>query len=78
MLVDTLSAIPARLRPLVPRLAEGKNNGELADALSIEKHSIENYVSELKAVLEARDRIALVDACRALMRSGIEEITPLP
>lgn len=54
----------------MPLLAEGKNNGELADALSIEKHSIENYVSELKAVLEARDRIALVDACRALMRSG--------
>lgn len=70
MPADRLEAVPGRLRSLVPLLARGLNNDELADGLSFTKHTIENYVSELKDLLGVRDRVALVDTCRGLLADG--------
>lgn len=48
--------IPARLQRLIPLLAEGMTNEEMAAELSLSKQTVENYVSELMHLTEARDR----------------------
>jgi DNA-binding NarL/FixJ family response regulator len=58
--------VARRLAPLIPLLAVGKTNIEIAQALSVSKHTAEKYVSDLKALLDARDRVELVLACRGL------------
>src|SRR5688500_16563456 len=62
--------IPARLRNVGKLLANGQNNEEIATALDVELHIAENYVSELKELLEARDRVELVKKCEE-MRSWL-------
>ena len=51
--------ISARLRPLIPLIGEGRSNEEIADELSLSKHTVENYVSELIHRTGARDRTQL-------------------
>ena len=51
--------IPPRLRPLIPLLGEGRTNDEIAAALSLSKHTVENYVSDLMHLTGARDRTQL-------------------
>lgn len=59
--------LPNRLQPVVPLLALAANNAEISDSIGVTVHTAEKYVSELKFLLEARDRVELVDLCRALM-----------
>ena len=56
--------IAGRLRPIIPLLAQGMTNDEIANHLSLCKHTIEKYVSDLKICADARDRVALVLWCR--------------
>ena len=51
----------------MPLLALAANNAEISDSIGVTVHTAEKYVSELKFLLEARDRVELVDLCRALM-----------
>lgn len=52
-----------RLKPL---LAQAASNGEIGDSIGVTLHTAEKYVSELKLLLEASDRVHLVDLCREL------------
>jgi DNA-binding NarL/FixJ family response regulator len=56
--------LPNRLKLLVPLHAQGHTNDEIAIELSLTKHTIEKYVSELKCLLGARDRVEVVLLCR--------------
>lgn len=47
-------------------LAERKTNADIAAALCLAIHTVENRVSELKERLEARDRVDLVFKCQKL------------
>jgi DNA-binding NarL/FixJ family response regulator len=60
-------ALPGYLQNLVPLLAEGKTNDEIATSLVLALHTVEGYVSELKQHIGARDRVQLVDICRQLI-----------
>jgi DNA-binding NarL/FixJ family response regulator len=62
-----------RLRPLIPLLAQGRTNDQLARILGIEKHTAEQYVSNLKMALRARDRVDLVLRCQKLRRLSQNE-----
>jgi DNA-binding NarL/FixJ family response regulator len=62
--------IPPRLRAVGKLLAKGRNNEEIATALDVQLHTAENYVSELKELLGARDRVELVKKCEE-MRSWL-------
>lgn len=46
-------------------LAAGLTNTEIADRLVVTGHTAEKYVSELKVLFGARDRVDLVLRCRA-------------
>jgi len=56
---------PVHLQGLVALLAAGKSNDEIAAEQVIAKHTAEKYVSELKQLVGARDRVALVLWCQA-------------
>jgi DNA-binding NarL/FixJ family response regulator len=49
---------------LLPLLAEGKSNPEIADELGLAVHSVENYVSELMDLWGCADRGKLIVAER--------------
>ena len=51
--------IPPRVRPLIPLIGEGRSNGEIAAALTLSSHTVENYVSELLHLTGARNRTQL-------------------
>lgn len=55
---------PHYLRPVVQLLADAKTNREIADAMTVSRHTAEKYVSELYRIFGARDRVQLVDMCR--------------
>lgn len=58
--------LPPRLAAVCKLLALGRNNEEIANALDVEVHTAENYVSELKERLAARDRVDLVKKCEKI------------
>ena len=37
--------LPGRIGRLVPLIADGESNNEIADELSLARHSVENYIS---------------------------------
>ncbi|MCC6387060.1 MAG: helix-turn-helix domain-containing protein [Dehalococcoidia bacterium] len=43
---DPALALPARFRRVLVLIDEGQNNAEIADALGLSRHTVENYVSE--------------------------------
>lgn len=59
-------AIPQRLMPVARLLAQGKENDEIAETLGYSKHTIENYISELKDLLGAHGRTDLAFKCMKL------------
>ena len=59
------AALPPRLAQIIPMLADGLTNVEIADRLVVTLHTAEKYVSELKARFGARDRVDLVLRCIA-------------
>ena len=60
-----------RFEALVVLLAAGNSNGEVATEQVIAQHTAEKYVSDLKQLVGARDRVELVLWCR-------ERISPQP
>lgn len=52
-------SVPHRLTPLLPLVAEGYSNHEIAEELSLAPHTVENYVSELMEMCCCRTRIRL-------------------
>ena len=58
--------LPPHLRDVAQLLAEGKSNQEIAQSLVISLHTSEKYVSELKRLARARDRVELVLMCQKL------------
>jgi len=52
--------LPAHLTSLIPLLATGSSNDEIATCGVVTKHTAEKYVSELKQRVGARDRVELV------------------
>ncbi|MEO8539032.1 MAG: helix-turn-helix transcriptional regulator [bacterium] len=58
--------LPAHLREVARLLADGRTNDEIAESLVITRHTAEKYVSELKQLLEARDRVELAFKCKEL------------
>lgn len=63
-----LEQLPPRFRRLLPLIATGKTNGEIAAELFLAKHSVELYVSEILALTGARDRAALIIVVRESKR----------
>jgi DNA-binding NarL/FixJ family response regulator len=53
-------SLPERLLRLVPLLAAGKPNDEIACEAVLTLHTVEVYVSQLKELVGARDRVDLV------------------
>lgn len=62
---DPIESLPLRLREVIPLLAEGRSNDEIAAERVVSKHTAEKYVSDLKRALGARDRVELVLQCKA-------------
>lgn len=62
---DDLRLAP-HLREVALLLAQGKTNEEIAESLVVAKHTAENYVSDLKELIGARDRVDLVFECMKL------------
>lgn len=54
------------LREVARRLARGQTNRQMAEAMFVTQHTIEKYVSELKRLLGARDRVDLAFKSRKL------------
>ena len=52
--------VPRHLTRLVPLVRDLKTNGEIAEELTLSKHTVENYVSELMHLADVRDRLQLV------------------
>jgi len=53
---DRESALPARFQRVMVLIAEGQNNAEIAGALGLSRHTVENYVSELMQRFDSPDR----------------------
>lgn len=53
---DPETALPARFRRVVALIAEGQNNAEIAGALGLSRHTVENDVSKLMQRFDSRDR----------------------
>lgn len=58
--------MPRHLRQVALMLAEGKTNEDIAEAMTVTVHTIENAVWELKKEFGARDRVDLVLKCQKL------------
>jgi DNA-binding NarL/FixJ family response regulator len=52
--------LPQRFEPLVPLIARGWSNREIADATCLAVHTVENYISELIDLAGVPDRPRLV------------------
>lgn len=52
---------------LVPLLASGATNAEIARKLGLSKHTVEVYVSEMKSATGSRDRVALALLCQKVV-----------
>ena len=60
MSASTFEELPQRLQPVLLELVEGKTNAEIADACSLQVHTVEKYVSELLAHFQCRNRGELI------------------
>lgn len=49
-----------RLRQTLRLVVEGKRNAEIADAMRVTEHTVENYVSRILEQLGCRDRKELI------------------
>ena len=63
-------ALPPRLLRIVPFLAGGMDNHEIAEAASLAKHTVEEYVHELKELLGEPNRVKLAMRCREMVKNG--------
>lgn len=72
---ETNTLLSPRLAHIVPMLAEGLTNAEIADRLVVTVHTAEKYVSELKLWYGARDRVDLVLRCMAEVGESAPQVT---
>ena len=52
--------IPQHLRRLIPFIAQGYSNAEIANDLGLSKHTVENYVSALTEIVGVANRLQLL------------------
>ena len=64
-----VAGVPPRLRLLLPLMAEGATNEQMAEEFGYALHTIENYVHDLKDMLGCRDRVALVLTAQRVLRN---------
>ena len=57
------------MRLLLPLMAEGATNEQMAEEFGYALHTIENYVHDLKDMLGCRDRVALVLTAQRVLRN---------
>jgi DNA-binding NarL/FixJ family response regulator len=64
---EAYERLPKHLNDIVPFIAEGKSNQEIAAAASLALHTVENYVSEIisRTGCETRERL-IVDSIKWL------------
>ena len=56
---ESRERIPPRLLRVLPYVAEGLRNREIAEACCLTEHTVEKYVSELLAIFGCRSRTEL-------------------
>ena len=71
--------LPSHLARLLPLLALGHTNVEIAETLFLSTHTVENYVGALRERTGCRDRVALVLASAEWLRvaAAIAQTLPL-
>ncbi len=52
--------LPQRLRPVLALLLTGRRTAEIAAALGLRPHTVDNYVSEILSICGCRTRVELV------------------
>ena len=57
---EAYERLPGHLKAIVPFIAEGKSNHEIAAAASLALHTVENYVSEIMQTTECKTRAELI------------------
>jgi DNA-binding NarL/FixJ family response regulator len=62
--------IPPRLRPIARELANGLENHEIADKCGLAKHTVEDYVHQLKEHFGEPNRVKLAMRCAQLVKNG--------
>jgi DNA-binding NarL/FixJ family response regulator len=62
--------IPPRLRPIASGLAEGLENHEIAERCALAKHTVEEYVHQLKERLGEPNRGRLILRCREMVEKA--------
>jgi len=64
------SGLAPRYAKLLPLLAEGRSNRQMADELTLAVHTVETYVSELMELMDCHNRAELaVQASRYFDRA---------
>ncbi len=64
--------VPHRLLPVARLLAEGLDNAEIAERRKLAKHTVEEYVHQLKELLGEPNRVKLAMRCKEI--GEMEEI----
>jgi len=57
---ESFDRLPDRLRRIVPLIAEGKSNQQIAGEMHLAVHTVEAYVSEILARTECHTRGELI------------------
>lgn len=52
--------VPPHLQRLIPLIAQGCSNAEIARDLGLNKHTVENYVTALIDIAECQNRLRLL------------------
>lgn len=69
--LESFDTLPAFLQRIVPLIARGASNTEIATELGLAKHTVENYVSTIMAITDSMDRPKLLLASATwLARAG--------
>ena len=63
-------AVPRRLWPIARELAEGLENDEIAERCVLAKHTVADYVHQLKVYLAEPNRGRLILRCREMVQRG--------
>ncbi len=63
--------LPKHLAEVGRMLAEGKTNHNIAQELVVALHTAEKYVSELKQLMGAHDRVNLAFRCKEKLGSRL-------
>ena len=62
--------VPRRLWPVARGLAEGLENGQIAERCLLARHTVEDYVHQLKERLGEPNRVKLAIWCNEMVENG--------